>query len=285
MTLLELVEAYLSSRAVSPAYAASLRRTAKRCVGAGLVDVGDLTSLNVNAMLASLVSQRLTDTSRANVRRETCTLWKFAIEIGETDVPCANVVKIRASNAPATCWSMQELKTIVEAAEKDNSEIGGKFSRPVSAYMPGWVTIMYDTGMRFADVHALAAKEIRFGSVCKVAAKTRKPLTRPLSEYSVSWCSRLIEQSPDGTLFSWFLTRRRAFTTMRSFLDRHGFGGSGKWLRRSCATAIESERPGMATRYLQHSDQRLLCYYVDESLLAQPEGPPPINRQSNRESR
>jgi integrase len=211
------------------------------------------------------------------VRRELLTLWRYAFEEGFTEVPPLRVLRIRAAQRPVEAWSLDQLRQILECAEEDETPIGGLHSRRVCEWMPGWIVIAYDTGLRLGDLLALKRKNIRNGCINTTASKTGKSLTRPLSAYAQEWASRLAQDSPDGSLFSWFLTRRRALVSVRAFLDRHGFGGSTKFLRRSCATYVEASRPGEAWRYLQHSTPNLVPrHYADASLLAVPSGPPPI---------
>jgi hypothetical protein len=147
----------------------------------------------------------------------------------------------------------------------------------VCDYMPAWIRIGYETALRHTDIHTLHAGEVRRNCVCKVASKTGKPLVRRISDKTNDLIQELIRKSDDRSVFSWFLTRRRSFTCIRDFLDRHGVSGSGKFLRRTAATLIADNSPAMATRYLQHSDPKLLKHYVDETLLKTPDGPPPID--------
>lgn len=192
-------------------------------------------------------------------------------------MPPLRVARIRARSAPPRAWSLKELQRLLACAESDKTQIGGMHSRAISEYMPAWILIAYETGMRFGDVLSLTSKEYSNGFITKVAAKTGKPLVRPISPHASKLFMQLAKSSPDGTIFQWFITRRRALLAWRAFLDRHGFDGSSKFLRRSCATLIEAERPGEASRYLQHSSPTLVGrHYIDQSLIASCSGPPPI---------
>lgn len=270
-----LLAAYLASRECSPRYRESLTRTVKQAVVGGVTSVADLNSEQVNRFLQNLSTPSAT--TRANVRRELLTLWRWAFEEGMTEVPPLRVMRIRARAKPPAAWSLSELSRMLQCAEADETRIGGTSTMRVCDYMPCWISVSYDTALRFADVLALKCNQVRNGYVVSTAQKTGKALTRPLSAYALHRVKQLALMSPNDTLFAWFLTRRRAFIAMRAFLDRYGFSGSGKFLRRSCATYIEAASPGMATRYLQHSEPSLARrHYVDESLLAVPLGPPPI---------
>jgi integrase len=216
-------------------------------------------------------------TTRSNIRRELLTLWRWAFEERLTEQPPLRVMRIRASAKSPEAWSLADLSRMLDCAEEDETVVHRKSGMRACDYMPCWICVAYDTGLRFSDMLALTNKQIRNGFVVTTAQKTNKPATRPLSKYSLQQVEKLGAMSTDGSLFSWFLTRRRALLAMRAFFDRHEFVGSSKYLRRSCATYIDSERPGEATRYLQHSATHLARkHYIDESLLAVPAGPPPI---------
>lgn len=172
---------------------------------------------------------------------------------------------------------MNELGRLLECAEKDDTRVGCVTNMRICDFMPAWISAAYDTGLRFNDMLSLRKSEIVNGHIVKTASKTGKALVRPLSQYALKHLVELGSRSKDGSVFAWFLTRRRAFLAMRAFYDRHGFDGSGKYLRRSCATFVEQERPGTAWRYLQHSTPSLVPrHYADQSLMAVPSGPPPI---------
>ena len=269
-----LLDLYTGSRECSVRYRESLRRTVRQAESAGVRSVTDLQPTVVNRFLSSLSTSA---TTRQNVRRELLTLWRWAFEEGMTEVPPLRVMRIKSKTKPVEAWSLQEMQRMLACAEADESRIGGAGNRKVCDWLPGWVVIAYDTGLRFSDVLALQDSNVRNGCIAGTAAKTGKALVRPMSVYAQQWADRLIRDSPDRSLFSWFLTRRRAFLSMRAFYDRHGVKGSGKYLRRACATYIEINRPGEAWRYLQHSVPTLVPrHYADASLCPVPEGPPAI---------
>ena len=276
MCLDDLLDAYAASRETSKRYRESLLRTVRKAVAAGLTSVDDLQPVQVNRFLVGL-STVVSATTRHNIRRELLTLWRYAFEEGLTEVPPLRVARIRQARTAPQAWSLAELSRMLDCAESDETSIGGKHGMRICDFMPAWVAIAYDTGLRFTDMLSLKKSEIRNGFVVKTANKTGKPLTRPLSAYAIKQVTRLAKRSPDGTVFAWFLTRRRAFLKMRDFYDRHGFDGSGKFLRRSCATYVEQSSPGTAWKYLQHSTPTLVPrHYDDESLRAALSGPPPI---------
>lgn len=276
MLLTTLLHTYVAGREASTSYQLSLTRTIRKAAEAGITDTSHLTPVQVNKMLSDL-SRSLSRTTRSNIRRELLTLWRFAFELGETDVFPARIAVIRPDRKPVEAWSQDTLRAMLAAAEADLTRCGGRANPTVRDWLPAWIAIGYDTGLRFTDVYEMTADCIRNGCVSLTARKTGKPLVRVLSGHADRLAEELIECSPDGTLFSWMLTRRRAFLQWRAFLDRNNFRGSSKWLRRSCATYLDREKPGSATQYLQHSAPHLAAmHYIDQSLGAAPAGPPPI---------
>lgn len=275
MRLTDLLAAYLGSRDCGKRYREALLRTVRKMTEAGITSVADLRPEQVNRFLQNLST--LGSVTRQNIRREALTLWRYAFEERLTDEPPLRVMRIRATPKPPQAWSMPTLARMVECAEKDETVVSKRHNVRVCDFLPHWITIAYDSGLRFQDVHELHVDQIRDCVVTGVAHKTNKTYIRPLSEYSTAKARELADKSPDGTLFRWFLTRRRAFLALKKFRERHKVVGTFKYLRRSCATMKEFQEPGSARQYLQHGDgATTIRHYVDESLLAVPKGPPPI---------
>lgn len=274
MTIADLLETYVASNSVGRRYRESLLRTVRKAQASGLEKICQLEPKAVNAMLAGLC---VGDTTRANIRRELLTLWRFAYEQQLTEVFPARIARIRSRQQPPQAWSRDELQALLSLAASDETRLGGKSAARVCDILPAWIGIAYDTGLRFADVLALKAANVRNGCVTTTAAKTGKPLVRRMSPSTCRSVAATIKKSPDGTVFAWALTRRRAFHAWRGFLNRHHFSGSSKFLRRSCATYVESQTPGGATLYLQHSHPQLASkHYIDQTLIAAPAGPPAL---------
>jgi hypothetical protein len=275
MKLTDLLAAYVGGRDCGSRYRESLNRTVRKMTEAGIESVSDLQAEHLNRLLVSLSS--LTSTTKQNIRREALTLWRYAFEERLTDEPPLRVMRVRAAPKPTQAWAMPTLSRMLECAEQDEAVISVRHKKRVCDFLPAWITIAYDSGLRFQDVHELHIDQIRDCVVVGTAHKTGKTFIRPLSEYAVQQAKQLADASPDGTLFRWFLTRRRAFLCMAAFRERHKFSGTMKFLRRSCATMKERATPGSARAYLQHGDgATTVRHYIDESLLAVPEGPPPI---------
>jgi integrase len=276
MLLADLLDVYLSEREASPRYIESLNRTVRRARECGLLDTSQLVSKKVNDFLARLP---LAPVTRANIRRELLTLWRFAFEHSYTDVPPLRVCRIKATPPPPRAWSLDTLRKLLAAAEQD--------MRPVSQRCPGllwrdvlpcWIVVGYDTGLRFSDLLHLHGSNIANGCVICTAQKTGKFTVRSISGSGQEMAARLLEKSPDGTLFRWALPRRRALSKWKDFLEEQQIVGSSRWLRRSGATYVEIKRRGEAQRFLGHSNAALATrHYLDNTLTMDvPESPPPL---------
>lgn len=277
MTLTELLGRYVAANECSAKYLESLRRTVRKAAAYGIETVCQLNCSTANDFLASL---RLAATTRSNIRRELCTLWRFAYDREWTQEYPARVRRIRPQYAPPVAWTLQQLDYMLTQAEKDRMFVSSRVNLRRCEVLPAWIGIGYDTGIRFTDIHLLHARHFRNGCIAIVCNKTRKPLVRKLSRGTLAAVARLLAKSPDGSLFRWAITRRRAFLMWRDFLDQHALGGSSKWLRRTVATQVHKKKRGAATEFLQHSQENLaMRHYIDQTQLDQPMIPPSFRRK------
>lgn len=278
MSLDELLRHYLVAVEVGPRYAESLRRTVRKAQASGLVEIRQLAPDMVNSFLASLT---LSSVTIGNIRRELLTLWRYAYEERLTEAQPTRIRRVKAKSPPPVCWTREELHRLWEASKADQTPISSRVQLRRCDVLPAWIAIAYDSGMRFGDVLSLQSTQIVRGFVVTIAAKTGKQLVRQLSPVAVYEATRLVQMSPDGSLFSWCMPRRRALLLWRSFLDQHGFRGSSKWLRRAAATAVEMRERGAATAFLQHSSPHLaIRHYLDQTQLMAPQSPPPIAEEA-----
>ena len=272
MTILDLCTAYCLAVGASQRYAESLKRTARRASLHGLTSVCQLTDVSVNEFLAKLT---VSQTTISNMRRELCTMWRWAYQESFVETMPTRVRRVRARYQPPEAWSAAELRDLLDAARRDVTVVSARHNVRACDFMPCWILVWYDTGARFTDILNLNQQSCRNRHISTVAAKTGKVLVRGLQEQTWQELQALFARSPDGTAFRWCLTRRRALLSWRAFLDRHGFRGSSKWLRRSAATALEAVSPNSATKFLQHSNPSLArVHYIDPTLVAPPPMPP-----------
>ena len=276
MDLTDLLNHYTRAVECSPRYAESLRRTVRKAQGSGLQKICQLSPDAVNEFLANLP---LGPTTRHNIRRELLTLWRHAYDLSWTDIYPARIRKIRAEYAPVRAWTPLQLESMIEVASKDETRILQKLDIRRCDVIPVWIRLNYETGIRFEDMHNLGVQDFSNGCINLREHKTRKPTTKMLSDQAQVAVARLFARSPDGTLFRWFLTRRRAFHMWREFLDKNGFGGSTKWFRRAAATQVHRKKRGAAQEFLQHSCPQLaLRHYIDWTQIDDHIAPPPLSR-------
>lgn len=275
MSLDELISQFIACRSPSKRYLESLRRTVRQAARYGLGEVCQLSDLAVNEFLGKLPYSAAETV--ANVRREICTLWRFANEIGAIDSLPTRVRRVKIARAPARAWAREDLVRMLDAARNDEARISSRVPVRVCDVLPAWIVVGYETGLRFSDVLNLHARHLHNGSVVMSENKTGKPCVCRLTPECVLELQRLGEHSPDGSFFKWCLPRRRAFAVWRAFLNRHRFSGSARWLRRSAATYIEKDNAGGATTFLRHSAPHLArIHYIDTTLLNPPPCPPPL---------
>ena len=274
MNLLQLLDAYLAEREASPRYVESLRRTVRKAASYGLISTCQLEPASVNDFLRRL---DLSPTTRGNIRRELLTLWRFAFEQAFTEIAPIRVMRIKQTRKPPSAWDYAALSRLLAAAEADERPVSRRCKLPWSLVMRAWIAVGFDTALRFTDILLLHQRGISNGCVSVNAAKTGKVTVRGLSPYSQAAVAELLRHSPDGSVFRWCVTRRRMLLKWKSFLAENKFTGSSRWLRRSAATYVESERPGSASHFLSHSNPALArLHYVDPTMLAVPSGPRPI---------
>lgn len=276
MLLADLLDVYLSEREASPRYIESLNRTVRRAREYGLLDTSQLIPEKANEFLSRLPLAAVT---RANIRRELLTLWRFAFEHSYTDIAPLRVCRIKATPQPPRAWSLDTLRRLLAAAEQDVRPVSRRCSGLLwREILPCWIVVGYDTGLRFSDLLHLNHGNIVNGCVICTAQKTGKYTVRAISSAGLQYVHRLIDKSPDGTLFRWAVPRRRILRKWRDFLREQGVVGSSRWLRRSGATYVEMNRAGEAQKFLGHSNASLaMRHYLDQTLsTCLPESPPPL---------
>ncbi len=274
--MIELAEAYLRTRDVSKGYAANVRRTAKSMQAAGI------TPANVNAERVShwLSSLRvgLSATSVANSRRMALTLWRYGFDCGLIAAPCRGVGQIKVARKPTRAWTRSQLTEAVKVLpEKFSGTL--KSGCPRALFLEAWFRLGVETGLRFGDMHELAASALCSGGIAVTASKTGLPVVRPVSEKTMAQLSTLARMSPDGSVFSWALSRRHTFCLIRDAFKALGLGdGRSQWLRRSAATMVEMAHPGTAGAFLGHATPGLADrHYIDHSqLMDRLPAPPPL---------
>lgn len=277
MTILDLAGRYVASTECSERYAANLLRTARRLTGYGLETIRQLSADTVNKILMEM---RESPQTRHNCRRELLTLWRWAFMEGIVKEAPLRLRAIKVKAKPVVAWGMDKLGRLLALAGEDQTPISRRLPGVTRSHLlPCWIGLAYDSGLRFTDVHQLTVQQVRNDCVAVTAHKTGKVTVRKLSDETAEEVGRVAKLSPDGSLFSWALPRRRAFVMWKEFLAKNKISGSSKYLRRSAATMVHKQKAGTASEFLSHSDPKLVWrHYLDQTLLDMPEGPPPIRK-------
>ena len=278
MLLSDVLAEYLAARDVSRGYADSMHRTVRQAAAYGIKETRQLTPAHVNGFLGEIRNRKVSSSTRSNIRRMLLTLWRYCHEMDYVSQPPLKICRVKVALPPPSAWSTDTLIQLLDAAEKDVRPVSLRYpSLRWKHVLPAWITISFETGLRLGDILSLRKESFRNGCICVTASKTGKYEVKKISPYAQKAAGRLAAASPDGTVFRWAVTRRRALVKWKAFLIEQKIAGSSKFLRRSSFTYTELKRPGTAHRFANHSDPSLVwLHYIDRTLLAPPEGPDPL---------
>lgn len=247
ITFTQLAEAYLAERIVTRIYASNVRRVAAR---AGAVSVE-----SVNAYLKARAASRKSTTVRSE-RTLLLTLYRWGYENGKIADAPRGVMKIKARKAPTKAWTVPQLRQMVEATHARDGETL-KSGASLGAFLRCWVLVAYESGARFGDVMSFVASNVDGDTLSWTQSKTGDPMVRLLTKACQDAVHEMLKASPDGKILGWACGHRMAMQHMRTFIDSLGFGGTGKWLRRSGATHCEMEKAGAGRMHLGHRSPAL----------------------------
>ena len=247
MTFARVADAYLAERIVTDIYAANVRRIALR---AGAVSVESL-----NAFLKKRATERQSTTVRSE-RTILLTLYRWGYENKLIADAPRGVMKVKARKAPTKAWTIEQLRSLVEATRKhDKARLRSGAS--LGAFLRCWVLVAYESGARLGDVMSFTADNLDGDTLSWTQSKTGDPMVRTLTNACRSAIAEMLAASPTGSILGWACGRRMAIRHMRKLIDSVGIGGTGKWLRRSGATHCEMERAGAGRLHLGHRSPAL----------------------------
>jgi hypothetical protein len=253
-TFADVASKYLAERAVSASYGSNVTRIAGR--------VGTMSSERVNEYLKARLQQVATTTARAE-RTILLTLWRDAYERGAIDDPPRGIMRVKARRAPTRAWTVDEVKLAIRkiADYREERLRSGCLKRH---FLMAWFLLGYESGSRHGDIWRFTAANLDGDLLRWTQHKTGDGIVKVLTPACVAACRTMLEQSPDGRIIGWACGRRMAYRHMRLHLDWSGIGGTSKFLRRSSATHIEIETPGMASLHLGHRTATLAAQaYLD----------------------
>lgn len=141
-------------------------------------------------------------------------------------------------------------------------EFSGKSKKgvPLQYFIRAWLLMGYESGARFGDLLSFTTENIDGNILRWTMSKTGDPMTKVLSPACVDSINELLYYKPesdDHRIIGWICKRRQALSIMHNFLKFCNINGSSKFLRRSGATHIEMNQPGMAKFHLGHRSSGL----------------------------
>jgi integrase len=265
--MLGVAEGFLMGKGVSVGYANNVRRTARKMHAAGI------TPANISGELLNrwLTSMSLSPNTLASERSNALSLWRFGIEVGIISAPIRQVKKIRKVRRVIRAFARGQCTEAVKRFSLiDQKKVFQHSKCPINLWMEAWMRLCYETAARMGDAYSLRVESLVPGGVAFVASKTGQPIVRQTSPRTMLLLHQLAALSPDGTVFSWAVSRRWAFANIRRYFEMAGLhGGRSQWLRRAAATHAEMVEPGAGARLLDHRSGPALTerHYLDQTQL------------------
>jgi integrase len=274
-SLAALLDHYLSLHQVCPEHAANMRRTVRMLGEQGVGSADRLTSSSVTAMCDAI--QGATST-KANHRRIALTLWRHAVRQGWATGPVeARPVRVRLPVVRA--WSDREIIRLLEFVKSSCGNMRSGAEKRV--FWAAWTLLGYESGLRLGDLLGLRLDDFDDGFALLITqtSKTAERVQRSLSPECAQAVHDLFLQSPNGSLFSWALSRRHVKAQFSRLVHGAGLTGSVRWLRRTGATACEAQSPGSASRFLAHRSPGVAGrHYIDWSKVLKTPTAPRLER-------
>lgn len=271
MFLEEWAAQYAGARGVSAKYSEHLRLAARalgRTAGQPL-QTGDLSASVVNRHLERLLERERSDSHRANQRRLLLTLWRHAARRGlAPPLPdMEDVASVRVRQQLVECWTVAEVRRLVDTAESGPGFCGGI---PARLYWPSYFRAAWDTGLRGVDLRAvrIGAPAAQFAIVQHKTGRRIWLQLRPATLAAIETCvSAQPGRAMVWPLFGRIETWRKA---ARQIVRAAGLPGSIGRLRASSGTDVETHHPGWGHRHLGNSAAVFERHYLGAMPLNQP---------------
>jgi len=256
MTLFEFVGRYLEMRAVSPAYAATLKkRAAKLEVFAGR---GELRycfhEQTINAFLAQL--EGVTPITKNKYRQDFLAVWRAAADLDLVPYPQARRLrKERVLPQVVECYQEGEARSLLGAAEK----MAGAYPNGVARrhYWPAVIRAGWDTGLRRGDLWRLRSQQIRKdGTAIIVQSKTASAVMVRFHRSTIQ-ALEAAGGSLEWVMCAWCFSEHFQEIVKDCGINR----GTFKWLRRGSGSIIEAEHPGGGHKQLGNTEQVFRAHY------------------------
>ncbi len=183
-------------------------------------------------------------------------------------------IKLPSPNPKA--WTREEFSRILaECSVARGTVPHTRISR--ATYWTSFALAAYDTAFRVTDLKRLGPGDISSDGLCSIAmSKTGHVLCRELQPLTLEWIAKCLAEDPGRNLI-WPATVERSAWARQftKIVTRAGLTGSVKKIRKTAATQVEIERPGMARHLLGHRTDSMWRHYVDMAQVGAELPPPP----------
>ena len=262
---------YCLSHNVSDNYRKRLFRIAE-LMGAAGITAANINATKLNQLLASMQGKLSTQTVITKRRMMLC-LWRHGVAIGVVkSSDDFQVVTFRLQRKPVRAYSRDQISRAFKNLQEKSENFFGNFRKSKCSrklWLMTWYRVAYESGLRAGDIYALRDIDITPAGIAITMSKTGKVAVRQLQPQTLELIHKLLTLSTNGTVFSWAIGYGMACTWTGQAFKKLGLRhGHTQWMRRSAATHIEAEHPGMASRFLGHSNPQLAeRHYIDQSQL------------------
>lgn len=274
LTLMDVALAYAEERFLSYGarhqYLSTVRSIERHA--ARTLKPGDLEDRMVNVWLAEQRRSGLAAATAHTRRRHLLVLWRYAVNRGLADAGPKNVAVVRLERRPPRAWRIEQVRHLLRVS----GTLLGEFSWGIerATYAELFIRLAWDTGLRRHDLLSVRKSMVSpSGTVSLIQHKTLRshvvglnPRTRGIIE--------ALDPPRDRPLLYWgrsYESWQSLWTNLVKFAGLKAVGQNP--LRKSGASNVEADRPGMAPRYLGHA-------YVDSSLAARCYVDPTIARRA-----
>lgn len=268
--LLSLVERYALTHDISRGYRVQLEIAARSFERfAPLADWAIVCDDLVNLWLVDQQEAGSTAVTIHAKRRAFLTLWRYANECGLCSVLPNRVRRINVPETVPVAFLAAEVSALVAAAKLLRG-LYAKIGVPKSLWWSSFLLAGYDTALRLGDLLSLERRDIwPGGRICIVQHKTGQSHSVQLRPQTIEAIDASMGYRPMRALI-WPLwcQRNRWYGHFARLRDSAGLSaGTSKWIRRSSASYVERDHPGMASKHLGHRSSELANkHYLDQRI-------------------